>query len=156
MLYANTGFGLSGGGYQTAKRGTVGRFGLTVGYHHFLIKIDRTVNNEFTILNPPEKVSSYSLLVGMSIPPFHNREEIIVNVKMGVGKGESIKRGRIIAYHLFGEEYELLTNKYSTTVIEIDLEFRFKYVGLYFGGFSETLPKTIVYGGTVGATIGVF
>jgi hypothetical protein len=75
---------------------------------------------------------------------------------MGAGKGESIKRGEIINYKLFDDEYELITQKYSTKIIEIDLELRFKNVGLCIGGFSESFPDRIVYGGTFGAMIGLF
>jgi hypothetical protein len=156
VLYGNTGYGLSVGGYQQAKGGTLARLGVSVGYYHLLLKFDRTVNNEFTTLIPPEKASSYSFLMGLSVQPFKKRSEIIINGKIGVGKGESIKRGKIITYKLFDDEYELTTEKYSTKMFEIDLELRFKNVGLYIGVFSESFQRTNIYGAAFGGIFGLF
>jgi hypothetical protein len=74
-----------------------------------------------------------------------------------MGKLVSVKGNRlIITYKLFDDEYELTTEKYSTKMFEIDLELRFKNVGLYIGVFSESFQRTNIYGATFGGIFGLF
>ena len=150
------GFGLSRGGYQESQGGTVARLGVSVSYYHLLFKVDRTRNNEFALIEPPEKITSYSYLVGISIQPFRNLPELLINGKYGIGKGELIKRGKIIVYKLLDNEYDFISEKYSTNIVELDLELRFQYFGMYLGGFSEFNQGFNVYGITLGALFGNF
>ncbi len=146
---------MSQGGFRDSKWGPASRLGITVGYDRFLFKVDRTVNNEIELLGPPEKVSSYSALLGVSFMPFDKLPELRVNGKYGIGRGELIKRGKITRYKLFANEYELLSEKYSSSVVEIDAELRFGPVGLYVGGYSEHSQWYTIYGITLGAIFGI-
>ena len=155
VLYGNLGVGLSRGGFGESTWGPSSRLGVTIGYDRFLLKVDRTVNNEIMFFEPPEKVSSYSALLGVSFQPFDHLPELRVNGKYGIGKGEMIKRGKVTRYNYFDTEYELLTEKYSSNLVEIDAELRFKAVGLYVGWFTEHSQWYTIYGITVGAIFGI-
>jgi hypothetical protein len=155
VLYGNLGVGLSHGEFGESTWGPASRLGVTIGYGHLLLKVDRTVNNEIEMFGPPEKISSYSALLGVSFKPFNHLPELRVNGKYGIGKGEMIKRGKVTRYNFFDMEYELLSEKYSSVLVEIDAELRFKAVGLYVGWFTEHSQWYTINGITVGAIFGI-
>jgi hypothetical protein len=155
VLYGNLGVGLSQGEFGESTWGPATRLGVTIGYDRFILKVDRTVNNEIEMFGPPEKISSYSALLGVSFQLFNHLPELRVNGKYGIGKGEMIKRGKVTRYNFFATEYELLTEKYSSTLVEIDGELRFGPVGLSVGWFTEHSQWYTIYGFTVGAIFGI-
>lgn len=156
-IYGNVGIGLSRGGYQTPNAGTLARLGVSASYYHLIFKFDRTVNNEIPLLDPPEKITSYSYLAGIAIQPFPKRPDVILNGKYGFGKGERIKRGKVIFYRSIGDnDHEFISEKYSTKIIEIDVELRFQIFGMYLGGFYEFDDGFSMRGVTVGVIFGNF
>ncbi|MFA5835233.1 MAG: hypothetical protein WDA22_17270 [Bacteroidota bacterium] len=156
VVYGNMGIGLSQGGFQDHDGGTVARLGVSLSMYYLHIKIDRTINNEPSIFEPPEKITSYSGLIGVSTQPFRNLPELFVVGKYGIGNGEKIKRGKIIFYRPFDDDYEIISEKYTTNILELDLELRFQYFGMYLGGFFEFNRRFDIYGVTVGAIFGNF
>jgi hypothetical protein len=156
ILYGNMGIGISKGGYQESKGGPATRLGISANMFHLLFKFDRTINNEISLFKPPEKITSYSTMLGVTFQPFPKVPEMILTGKFGIGNGERIKRGNVVTSRFFDDDYEFISEKYSTRIVEFDVEFRFQFFGIYMGGFSEFNDRFTVYGATFGAIVGTF
>jgi hypothetical protein len=157
-IYGNAGFGYSRTNYTDRQGGSSARLGLTTNYRNLLIRFDRTINNEFLALfAPPEKISANSILVGYGFQPFQSRPEIYLNSQIGYGRVESIKRGRILNYEPFNNEYELITENSNAWLWEVDFELMAtQNLGFSLNIFSNYNSVRTFYGATFCILFGLF